>query len=151
MMPNRFATWIWSEGPSTEQLIDAIKQGRMVFGDPFAYSGSLYFRIGQAGMGDRVRVRSEPQDLRVAVDEHFDPANHRLYLVQGRIRRLRQKVQYMTGDAGSGYRREITAAEPVAVNVSRPCFLRLELYDAEGLPLRFTNPIVFDRPKRAAV
>ncbi|MCP4201536.1 MAG: hypothetical protein GY769_06325 [bacterium] len=145
MKPNHFATWIWSEGPGADQLIEAIRRGRMVFGDPFVDVGRFYFRVGDAEMGDRVAVRKEPQELRVAVEEWFEPANHRLYLVQARIRPQRERVLYMTGITQADYRREIVADEPLTVDVSRPCFLRLELYDIEGRPLRFTNPIVFDR------
>ncbi len=146
MTPNHFATWIWSEGPAADQLIAAIKRGRMVFGDPFADPGRLYFRVGDAEMGDRVPVRTERQELRVSVDERFDPARHRLYLVQGRIRPGKERVLYMTQNAETGYRRAIDAGdagEGLRVDVSRPCFLRLELYDGEGRPLLFTNPIVF--------
>ena len=145
MVPNHFATWIWSADPEPRSLIDAMRRGRMVFGDPFSYSGKLYFRVGDAEMGDRVSVRAEQQVLRVAVDERFDPERHRLFLVQGLIQPEASELVYLTAAADGGHRREIAVDEPVVVDVSRPCFLRLELYAAEGGPLLFSNPIVFDR------
>ena len=143
MWPNHFATWIWSRGPASGQMIEAIKKGRMVFGDPFAATGKLYFKVGDAGMGDRVSVRGGTQELKISVDDWFDPARHRLYLVQGRIRPSRQKVLYMTENAENGHRRAIDPGEELLVDVSRPCFVRLEVYDGEDRPLLFTNPIVF--------
>jgi len=144
MMPNHFATWVWSRGPSAAELIDGMRRGRMVFGDPFSYSGRLFFRVGGAAMGDRVDVRQKRQPLRVGVDETFDPKQHQLYLVQGRIRPEVPRILYLTENE-EGNKRPIDPGDEILINVRRPTFVRLELYSKDGRPLRFTNPIVFDR------
>ncbi len=150
MRPNRFATWIWSEGVTSEQLIAATRKGRMVFGDPFAYAGRFYFRIGEAEMGDRVRVRKTPQMLRIGVDEQFDLRKHKVLLVQGRIRPENPAELYFDQGADGDHRREVRPDREITVDVSQPCFVRLEIHDRDGNPLRFTNPIVFERRKRLA-
>jgi hypothetical protein len=144
---NHFATWIWAEKPEAAALIEAIRHGRVAFGDPYGSSGRLYFRVGDAEMGDRVPIRPHEQLLSVAADEEFDAAGHRLYLVQGLIGPESEEVVYLTGGEGHN-KRQIGLRRPLAVDVSRPCFLRLELYDGDDRPLLFTNPIVFDRPQR---
>ncbi|MFQ5525338.1 MAG: hypothetical protein ACE5GX_03680 [Thermoanaerobaculia bacterium] len=147
MKPNPFSTTIFSMGSEPEQLIAAIRKGRMTFGDPFGYRGRLYFRVGDAQMGDRVRVRREPQELRIGVDQAFDPRLHRLFLVQGRIRPDNPELLYLTSGSEGGHRQPLSADDETLVDVSRPSFVRLELYDRDDTPLLFTNPIVFERRK----
>lgn len=148
MLPNRFATWIWAESPGAEDLISAVRGGHMVFGDPFAYRGAFHFEVGKAKMGDRVRVRKAPQPLRLGLDEAFDPELHRLFLVQGRIRREAAEVLYLSQNEKDGHRLELPLDREFMIDVSQPCFVRLELRDRNGTPLLFTNPIVFDRKRR---
>lgn len=143
MKPNPYSTWIWAAEPSAEGLIAGIKRGRIVFGDAFRYRGRLYFRVGEHEMGDRTRVSDGPLPLEVAVDESFDPQRHRLFLVHGLIDRKGEQVTYLTArENRTG--REIYPGTTTPVDVSRPSFVRIEMYDVDGKPLLFSNPIVFE-------
>lgn len=149
MKPNPYTTWIWAPDPSAAGLLEGIQRGRMNFGDPFRYRGRLYLRVGDAEMGDRTSVGEEKLPLIVSVDEQFDPEKHRLLLVQGLIDRAGLEPTYLTG-AGGENGTPIRPGDSILIDVSRPTFVRLEMYDAEGHALIFSNPIVFDDLDRSS-
>lgn len=140
MWPNPFATWIQAKSRSAFDLLDALSNGYAYFGNPFLWNGTFKFAVGDAYMGGVAKTSFESSDVKYEISP-FDGAMQ-VFVVQGLIK-SGEIVEYL---------HERTLIEPgtmMSLDVSRPCFVRLEVYTgesnyfAEGEPLLFSNPVVF--------
>jgi hypothetical protein len=133
MEPNPFATWIWSTSDGADDLLDAMRSGRMVFGDPFLWKSELFFGVGDALMGDTLFVESGEE---VGGWIHMEPWRRDLEvrLVQVEIRSS-DEVRRIRSDVVEDTRGEF------AIKTKKPCFARIEVYTEDGIPLAFTNPV----------
>jgi len=145
---NNLVTWIWTDTVSEPALLHGLRGGRAFFGDPFEFAGSVElataegFPMGRIVLTDRA---SHDVDVRI---EGVD-AGDAVRLVQVEIRTtdppgwmeptvLRDEVLGGSGSSG-------TFDERVTVATGAPSLVRVELRDAAGQPLAFSNPLYFVR------
>lgn len=130
---NNFVTWIWARSRGRDDLLDALRLGRLAFGNPVLSRGRILLgtsdghRMGEivsgVDAGSRHRFRLEVADARpgwVAVP------------VVGGVRGAPIPL-----DAGAGGRAGFEAATSPGVHV------RVEVRDANGVIVACTNPIAF--------
>ncbi len=133
MVPNPLASWVWAEGKGRDQLLRALKAGRVAFGDPFLWTSKFAFGVGPVMMGDTLEL---PGECDVQGWIHMDPwrSDIDLRLVQIRIKRGREL---------SVIRRESIEypRDGIPIHVAEPCFVRVEVYEKDGTPLVFSNPV----------
>ncbi len=133
MEPNPFATWIWSASDDADDLLDAMRSGKMVFGDPFLWKSELFFGVEDALMGDTLFVGKHKE---VGGWIHMEPW-------RGDIKVRLVQVEVRDGDEVNIIRSatiENTRGKFV-IRVEKPCFARVEVYDEKEIPLAFTNPV----------
>jgi hypothetical protein len=133
MVPNPFASWIWARSDSQDELLKALKAGHVAFGDPFFWQSDFAFGIEDAMMGDTLAVE-EGRDVNgwVRMDPWRSDVDLRL-------------VQIALGEGWEPevIRREVIGLERdgFAIRFDRPCFVRVEVYERDGTPLVFSNPV----------
>ena len=134
---NPMTTWILAPSSSAPDLLEAVRAGRMYFGNPLEWSGDFGFRVGQALMGDRLPSPGGSQLLTFELDPW--PEDYRVFLVQGLIQPDRS-VEYL--HRRTRLKRGVTRR----IDTSRPSFVRLEAWRGAGerglAPVAFTNPVV---------
>ncbi|MFZ1946818.1 MAG: alpha/beta hydrolase-fold protein, partial [bacterium] len=136
MRPNCFGSWVWARSTAAGDLISGLKAGRVAFGDPFVWKGGLAFgvrsELGDALMGDTLRVGGASATGWIATDQPL--AGCAVKLVQVALGQGRDvaKVE-RTLDAADAAGFKITVADS--------CFVRVEVYGADGTPLVFSNPV----------
>jgi len=135
-----YTTWILSRSANEEDLIDALKSGRVYFGNPKVWKGEFSFTVGDYFMGDRVRNPGGNSELTVHMEPR--PENVKLYLVQGLLQEGLE-TEYLH------FRTPIEIDQSITIDTSKPSFVRLEaINDFERVGARdvaavFSNPIVF--------
>lgn len=133
MVPNPFGSWIWAEGKGRDDLLRALKAGRVAFGDPFLWKGRFAFGVGEVMMGDTLELNGECD---VVGWIHMMPWRDDIDI------RLVQ-VEIKQGRTLSVLRRESIdhGRDGIPIHVDRPCFVRIEIYETDGTPLVFSNPV----------
>jgi hypothetical protein len=143
---NNMCTWLFTEEFSEGGFVRAMKGGRAYFGDPYRFDGTVDihtrdgFRMGQVVMTDRtehdvvVEVSGAPTGAQVRVKqcEMRDPPSEQ-YVIATVLREEILDAQVVDG----------AFADSITVDASIPSFLRVEVRDAEGKELVFSNPIFF--------
>ena len=148
---NNFVSWIWSAGLEKADLLEGLRAGRVYFGDPVVYDGSLDlvsdrgFRMGQIVLTDR-----DSADVRLEVTGLGDTD------VVKAIRNGQAAGEQVAADGG----RETTCHLTLGASLDEgPAFARFEVFDAADSPKVFSNPLIFVRgplehgltPARAAI
>jgi len=137
--PNYFVTWVWATDSTPEELVRGMRRGRMFFGDRGRWNGRFDFWLGPHRAGDRVPVPGKALPLSVLLDPLPEGASIRL--VQGAIEPGVREVRYTDSPT------PLDPSGEVDIRIDEPCFVRLEVYitteEEEGVPLLFSNPIVF--------
>ncbi len=133
MVPGNFATWIWARSASATDLIEGLKLGRVAFGDPFLWRGRFSFGIEDAMMGDTLEVDGS-KDLwgwMIMEPPLENPSVRVIHAMVGN----QEDVGYV--------KRETIAGLPDHISISpvTPSFVRIEIYDASGNPVVFSNPV----------
>lgn len=133
MVPNPFASWVWARSKDADDLLKALKAGRVTFGDPFLWRGKLAFGVEDAMMGDTLLV---DRGGLVQAWIHMEPwrSDVRIKLVQTEIKKGKDLT--VIRDEFIEYDRQ-----GVPVKVDRACFVRAEIHSNDGNPLIFTNPV----------
>jgi len=145
---NNFTSWLCTEELSEAGFVQAMKRGRLFFGDPYRWNATLEletldgFRMGQVVVTDRTQ-----HDLAVEVTGLGPDGKVRLLQVEIRESKtpgppyyldpVFLRDEYLTGSIVSG-----TFADTVSVDTSVPSYVRIEAYDDRG-ELVFSNPIHF--------
>ncbi|MFQ5720772.1 MAG: hypothetical protein ACE5IK_14635, partial [Acidobacteriota bacterium] len=127
---NNFATWVEADSPSVDDIVDGLLAGRVTFGDPLLFSGTLELNADQtARAGDIVIGAARPH--RAAYRGHQLLPGGRLDLVaDGRV-----VSSIVLDDQGDG-RGEFETARSIRA-------LRLASWGPAGEPVGFTNAIMF--------
>ena len=137
-LPNPIVSWVYSDSDSAHDLVAGLKAGRVFFGNPFRWDGTFAVGVGERLMGDRAPVQETPLPLRIDLNPW--PGDFEVRLVQGLIEPS-QTVHYLHQGT------PVTRNRTIAIDVSRPSFVRLEVYEHPWLgkrrPVLFSNPVVF--------
>ncbi len=133
MEPNPFASWVWSQSNSSGDLLESMRSGRVVFGDPFLWKSRLVFGVGDALMGDTLFV---DEGVEATGWIYMEPRQEdiKIRLVQVEIQETEEPNVIRLEDV------ENTRAG-FTIMADRPCFARIEVYDENNAPLAFTNPV----------
>ena len=126
---NNFGTWLPAPADDVTKLIAAVRNGRVMLGDPLRFRGTLEIACGTAGPGDVVGG-SAPRDVVVRIADAPPGAVVRV-VVDGVAR------ESWTAAKGSGQWTVRLAPGEARV-------VRAEAWGADRSPLAFTNPIYFD-------
>jgi hypothetical protein len=133
MVPNCFATWIWASGSRRNDILGALKAGRVTFGDPFHWKGKFAFRVEGAFMGDTLFVDAgEDVTGWILMEPLRDDID--IKLVQVEVKKG-EEITFIRNESVEYSR------DGVPIHVDRPCFVRIEVYQEDGTPLVFSNPI----------
>jgi hypothetical protein len=136
--PNGFVTWIFAASPERAALVEGLRRGRVFFGDPTRFDGSLdLWSASGAVMGQIVVTDRNADEVRI------DAAG----LVPGDLVDVVVSGAPAARHVAEGERLHV--AHPLALAPGEDAFVRAEVRDAEGGPRAFSNPIHFVRPARA--
>jgi len=153
MLPNPFASWIWSAGVGADDLIAALRRGHVAFGDPFNWRGEFALLAapgdgkglggeglggkggtGTAMMGDTLRA---PAGTTVTAWVYMDPPRNDIDVVA-----IQTKMQ--RSDRIEQTRQTLQPGPPAyrfSVAVGESSLVRVEVRAKDGTPLVFSNPI----------
>jgi hypothetical protein len=127
---NNFGTWLRAPAHDTYALLRSLRSGRAVFGDPLRFRGRVELHCGESEAGD-VLTGGGPREVEIRLAAIGETRTVRL-VADGEL------LREWTGVSGD----ERLSAElaPGAARV-----VRVEVWDENGEPLAFTNPLYFDR------
>jgi len=141
MTENPMATWIWAPDVDEKSLLDAMRRGRLFFGNPFLWSGELSIWVDGGWMGDEVAVYGHPMDLGVYLSPC--PRTAEVFLVQGLLGEG-TRTEYLHD------RTPLDPKRPFSLETDRASFVRIEVYDRAApdslVPLAFSNPLFLVPP-----
>ena len=127
--PNDFVSWLWAEAPAKPELIEALRCGRVFFGDIGRFDGSLDLRTASgASMGDELFTDRDAVVLAVRLEGVREPSTLR-FVRDGVV------VRDVPLEAGDSAVEHETA--PSRANET----WRVEVHDREGTGYLFSNPV----------
>jgi hypothetical protein len=133
MLPNPFASWIWAESDGPDDLLEGLRAGHLAFGDPFFWKSDFAFGVEGAMMGDTLLVGpGDAPEAWLEIEPWRDDVEVRL--IQVAISKD-SRVEVLAEETLGPWRR----GRPLSVEV--PCYARVEIYEPDGTPLVFSNPV----------
>ena len=137
--PNGFVSFVLAPAPERGALVEGLRRGRVFFGDPTRFDGTLDLRAaGGAVMGQIALTGAESEEVRIEATG-LAPGDLVDVVVSGE----RTARHVAEGSA-------LHVAQRVAIPPGEDAFVRVEVRDAAGAPKVFSNAIHFVRPERAA-
>jgi hypothetical protein len=127
---NNFGTWLQAPANDAYALLRALRSGRAVFGDPLRFRGRVELRCGESEAGD-VLTGGGPREVEIRLAAIGEGRTVRL-VADGVL--LREWTD-VSADTSLSAQLSPGAAQTV----------RAEVWDENGEPLAFTNPLYFDR------
>ncbi|MBK8845028.1 MAG: T9SS type A sorting domain-containing protein [Bacteroidetes bacterium] len=131
---NRYSSWVWATDSSALSLIEGIKSGKMYFGDLMRFKGRFMFYVDSFEMGKRIPAVNDSGKVSIVMDSIL--LNSKFRLTQGLLNDNIQ-VTYLHN------RTLFNINNPPFLDFTQPCFVRVEVTDANGKPYLFSNPVVF--------
>jgi len=133
MVPGDFATWIWARSKDADEIIKALRHGRVAFGDPFFWKGRFAFGIENVLMGDTLHVAGKREARGWIL---MDPPREDILV------RLIQ-IEIKKGRSLSVAREDTLRADfrTIPIETFVPSYVRVEIYGLDGTPLVFSNPV----------
>ena len=125
-------TWINAPDPSQNMLLAGLAGCRAFFGRIDRFDGVIDLRLGQTVMGGAHSTAPGTGQLQVTVAPL--PAGAQVRLVQV-AQQPGSNLSYIVDH------QPIDPSQPVAIDISRPGFVRVELWSASGEPIAFSNRI----------
>jgi hypothetical protein len=136
--PNRFVSWIFAASPERAALVEGLRRGRVFFGDPARFDGSLDLSTASGAVMGQIVVTDRNAD-----EVRIDATG----LVPGDLVEVVVSGAPAARHVAEGERLHVV--HPLALAQGEDAFVRAELRDAGGGPRAFSNPIHFVRPARA--
>lgn len=139
---NNFVSWIWARSPGAPDLIEGLRCGRVFFGDPASFSGTLELSLGELGAdAETVTGKVVAGSLDAALTLHavatdLPPGSRVRWVADGRA--IREEMP----PAGA-YSSELELTPDLlgdADGSGATHFVRLEVWQGER-GLAFTNPV----------
>ncbi len=125
-------TWINAPNPSQDALLAGLAGCRAFFGRIDLFDGVIDLNLGPIVMGGTHPTASGTGLLSVSVDPLPPGAQVRLVQVADQPG---SQLTYIVDHA------PIDPSQPIALDVSRPGFVRVELWSVDGAPVAFSNRI----------
>ncbi len=125
-------TWINAPDPSQNTLLAGLAGCRAFFGRIDRFDGVLDLRLGSTLMGGFYSIAPGSGQLQVTATPL--PAGAQVKLVQV-ANQPGGQLNYIVDH------QPIDPSQPVAIDTSRPGFVRIELWSASGEPIAFSNRI----------
>jgi hypothetical protein len=125
-------TWINAPDSSQDALLAGLARCRAFFGRVDRFDGVLDLRLGPAVMGGSHPTAPGSGQLQVTAAPL--PAGAQVRLVQV-AQQPGNQLTYIVDH------QPIDPSQPVAIDISRPGFVRVELWSAGGEPIAFSNRI----------
>jgi hypothetical protein len=131
---NHWCSFIWAVDSSTQNLITAMKTGRLYGADNLVYKGRFNFHVANAMMGDRVIADTALAPIMIDMDNVLPGSvfKYTQALIQNGL-----QVNYLH------YNEMFDPANPPVVSLVQSCFIRIVVYDSTGKEYLFSNPVVF--------
>ena len=130
-------TWINGPDSSQNSLLSGLTRCRAFFGRVDLFDGTIDLSLGPIAMGGTHPTEPGTGLLQVFVDPL--PAGAEVRLVQVKDRTGNQ-LNYVVDHE------PIDPSQPIAIDISRPGFLRVELWSSDGVPIVFSNRIYLKDP-----
>lgn len=117
--------------------MNAMRGGRFFFGDDQLFPGTFYFQAGNAVMGDTALTQIDSAQLKVFMTSQ--PEKIQLTVTQALINSdsTDSTVHYILNS------KPFDLNNPPKLDVSKPCFVRIEVLDSTGSRIIMSNPIFF--------
>lgn len=131
-------TWINAPDPSQDALLAGLTACRAFFGRIDRFDGVLDLRLGPAVMGGSHPVM--PGSGQLLVTAAGLPAGAQVRLVQV-AQQPGTQLSYIVDH------QPIDPSQPVAIDLSQPGFVRVELWSAGNEPIAFSNRIYLQHPR----
>lgn len=125
-------TWINAADPAQDSLLAGLASCRAFFGRIDLFDGVIDLSLGSIVMGGTHPTAPTTGLLNVSIDPL--PAGAQVRLVQV-AEQPGSQLNYIVDHA------LIDPTQPVAIDISQPGFVRIELYTSSGTPIAFSNRI----------
>ena len=125
-------TWINAPNPSQNALLAGLAGCRAFFGRIDLFDGVIDLNLGPIAMGGTHPTAPGTGLLHVSLDPLPPGAQVRLVQVADQPG---SQLRYIVDHA------PIDPSQPVALDISRPGFVRVELWSVDGVPIAFSNRI----------
>jgi hypothetical protein len=131
---NNFISWIWSLDSSQASLFEGLKAGRLFFGDPTLFDGTVDIKLGNDfEMGQIVVNDLTTHDISISITG----------LNSGDIVRIIQSGDVVFQNAVTGT--SFLHNQAFAVPKTEDSFYRVEVWEPGGIAKVFSNPIWLPR------
>ena len=127
--------WLNAPAPTRDNLLAALRNCRVFFGDLRLFDGVLDLHLDGIPMGGVHRVQPGTAALFITLDPL--PSGAQVKLVQYRLQ-PGTELSYVVDHA------LVDPSQPVAVDTSQPSALRVEVWSADGQPIVFSNRITIN-------
>ena len=139
MLPNPFATWVLAESNNRENILQALTNGHVYFGNPFYLSSDIIIQVGDNLPPGKYRASNQP--IKISIESNND---YEVYLVQAPIN--------IDGEAFPPvYEKDrIKVAGQFELDISTQSFFRFEIYKGSdphserGKPVLFSAAYIFE-------
>lgn len=131
---DRMQTYIWASDSLPTTLISALSKGRMYAGNYKFSAGRFFYSIGQAKMGDRTYAIQTNISPKISYDSI--PKNSIIKLTQALLKPGLQ-LEYLHDNV------VFNPANPIKLDLTKPCFVRISIFDNLGNAIVIGQPIVF--------
>lgn len=140
---NNFLTWVWAADTGRAALLEGLRCGRVFFGDPARFRGTLELATEEGRpMGQVIEHDGASQRL-VLTATALPPDSRIRWIVDGRVTREETPaLQDARPDAAGS---PATFRSELLTTVGDPGFVRVEVWQG-GRGLAFTNPLFFQSP-----
>ena len=139
--PNRFYSTTWAESPSEEDLLAALRSGRVFVGELGGFDGHLDLSVEGNPMGS-VSIKPGTTTRELTVSATDLPAGSRIEVVRGGVDYGNNPdpdtsvVTTLPDTAFAG------GTATVGIDTTTECFVRLNVVDSTGRRVAFSNPVV---------
>jgi hypothetical protein len=127
-----FHTWIYANDSSDASLL-ALSTGKLCFGIHSLFQGNLWYSIDNLQLGERGFANKKIAKLNLTLSGA--PAGSKIKLTQILLSDS-PTLQYIYNEV------QVSLFNLPNLNLSKPCLLRIGVYDANDTPLIFGQPIV---------
>lgn len=129
-------SWIEAASPEQDSLLEGLRRCRVFFGHLGRFDGILDLRLGSVRMGGIYPAQTGIAALEIIVDPL--PSNTEVRLVHV-LKQPGHELVYLADH------KLVDPTQPVLLDTGYPSLVRVELWNAAGEPIAFSNPIYIEQ------